>query len=104
MLLGKIEGQRLNLAKMFMANYCLALAHQAGGVDVGHVVRQMNHEYKLVPIGATEALVQDVQYFFDCLANQQITSVDRAAYWKWRAMSAFAAKQDLERELKALAE
>jgi hypothetical protein len=100
---GKIEGQRLVMAKMYMANYCRALADQAGGVNVEFVVRNLNEEYKLVPANLTDALVQDVLYFFHCLSNQQVTSIDRGGYWKWRAMSPFEAKQDLGRDLQALA-
>ncbi|WP_186141987.1 hypothetical protein [Burkholderia gladioli] len=100
---GKIEGQRLNLAKMYIANYCRALADQAGGVNVGHVVKNINIEYKLVSEDEVNALANDVQYFYDCLGNQQVTSIDRGSYWKWRAMSPFDAKMDLNRELDALA-
>ncbi|QTW19681.1 hypothetical protein [Comamonas kerstersii] len=99
---GKIEGQRLNLAKMYIANYCRALADQAGGVDVHHVVSTINREYKLVPQEEVEALAQDVTYFYNCLGNQQVTGIDRGSYWKWRAMSPFEAKADLNRELDAL--
>jgi len=88
---------------MYIANYCRALADQAGSVDVHHVVRNINSEYKLVPEGDVSALAHDVQYFYDCLDNQQVTSIDRGSYWKWRAMSPFDAKMELNRELDALA-
>lgn len=41
---GKIEGQRLNLAKMYMANYCIALENQAGSVNVEYVVTNINED------------------------------------------------------------
>jgi hypothetical protein len=66
-------------------------------------VSNINSEYKLVPAEAAGALAQDVQYFFDCLTNQQVNSIDRGSYWKWRTMSPFDAKMDLNRELDGLA-
>lgn len=100
---GKIEGQRLILAKMYMANYCLALRDQAGTVDVDYVISRLNSEYGLVPENLTQALIDDVLGFYEALDNQQITSIDRGSYWKWRTMNALDAKKDLERELQALA-
>ncbi|ELY6200812.1 hypothetical protein SNQ24_003374 [Cronobacter sakazakii] len=99
---GKIEGQRLNLAKMHIANYCIALEQQAGAIDVSYVVEDINREFKLVPRLDTNALINDVFYFYDCIKNQQVTSIDRGGYWKWKAMSAFEAKEELARELSAL--
>lgn len=99
---GKIEGQRLNLAKMHIANYCIALESQAGGLDLNHVVTNINMDFKLVPPAETSALVADVQYFYDCLTNQQVTAIDRGSYWKWKAMSKVEAMAELTKELNAL--
>ncbi len=99
---GKIEGQRLNLAKMCIANYCCALEQQAGSLDVRHVVSNINNEFRLVPTIEAEALISDVNHFYTCLTSQQVTAIDRGSYWKWRTMSAFEAKSELERELNAL--
>jgi hypothetical protein len=99
---GKIEGQRLRLAKMYMANYCISLEQQAGGVNVGHVVLNINNEYGLVSNDEINALISDVTNFYHCLVNQQVDAIDRGSYWKWKAMSAFEAKQELARELGAL--
>jgi hypothetical protein len=99
---GKIEGQRLHLAKMYIANYCIALEQQAGSVDVSHVVSHINAEFKLVPDNEIAALVNDVSHFYYCLVNQQVDAIDRGSYWKWKAMSAFEAKEELSRELNAL--
>lgn len=99
---GKIEGQRLNLAKMHIANYCCALEQQAGSVDVRHVVSKINSDFRLVPSHEAEALVSDVNHFYTCLTSQQVTAIDRGSYWKWKTMSIFEAKAELERELNAL--
>jgi hypothetical protein len=98
---GKIEGQRLNLAKMSIANYCIALEQQAGGIDVRHVVSNINAEFGLVPTQDAEALISDVQHFYSCIVNQQVGAIDRGSYWKWKAMSALEAKDELARELSA---
>ncbi|HDZ8836217.1 TPA: hypothetical protein RUX00_004287 [Aeromonas dhakensis] len=99
---GKIEGQRLHLAKMYIANYCIALAQQAGTVDVRHVVLNINEEFGLVNAHEAEALVSDVVHFYNCLVSQQVDAIDRGSYWKWKAISAFEAKNELVRELNAL--
>ena len=99
---GKIEGQRLRLAKMYIANYCIALEQQAGGVNVAHVVSNINAEFRLVSESETAALVNDVNHFYHCLVNQQVDAIDRGGYWKWKAMSSFEAKEELARELHAL--
>ena len=99
---GKIEGQKLNLAKMCLANYCIALAQQAGSINVQYVVTNINSEFKLVPQDQTNALVADVTHFYNCIVNQQVDSIDRGSYWKWKAMSALEAKEELTRELNAL--
>jgi len=102
---GKIEGQRLNLAKMHIANYCCALEQQAGRVDIRHVVSNINNEFRLVPGNETERLIGDVSHFYTCLTSQQVTAIDRGSYWKWKVMSAFEAeeaKAELEKELQAL--
>lgn len=96
---GKIEGQRLHLAKMHLANYCISMEAQAGQVDVQYVVRNINEEFSLVSPQDVEALVSDVNYFYKCLINQQVESIDRGSYWKFRAISPFQAKQKLAAEL-----
>jgi hypothetical protein len=99
---GKIEGQRLHLAKMCIANYCIALEQQAGSVNVQHVVSSINDEFHLVDNKEAQLLVNDIISFYNCLVNQKTESIDRGNYWKWRAMSAFDAKAELSKELKAL--
>lgn len=99
---GKIEGQRLHLAKMYIANYCIALEQQAGSVDVRHVVLNINQEFGLVDANEAEALVSDVQHFYSCLVSQQVSAINRSSYWKWKAMSVFEARDELARELSAL--
>lgn len=99
---GMIEGQRLNLAKMHIANYCAALAAQAGGVDVLFVVTSINAEFKLVPEEQVAAFGQDVLHFYNCLQNQQVGAINRGGYWKWRALSPFEAKVELNQALGGL--
>lgn len=99
---GKIEGQRLNLAKMYIANYCIALADQAGRLDVYHVVKNINRDFGLVPDSQADALAQDVEYFYNCLVNQSISAIDRGSYWKWKAMNAYEALEELSKELSSL--
>lgn len=99
---GRIQGQRLLLAKMYIANYCAALYDQAGSINIYHVISRINEEFKLVPQNEIELLATDIQYFYDCIQNQQVTSIDRGSYWKWRAMPQNVAEQELINELTAL--
>ncbi|MFS8373856.1 hypothetical protein JH314_16700 [Xanthomonas campestris] len=99
---GKIEGQRLNLAKMHIANYCIALEGEAGNVDVAYVVSKINQKFKLVPPIEASALVADVDHFYICLTNQSVSSIDRGSYWKWKTMTQVDAMVELTRELEAL--
>ncbi|WP_242894214.1 hypothetical protein [Stenotrophomonas maltophilia] len=99
---GKIEGQRFNLAKMHIANYCIALEGEAGNVDVAYVVSNINQKFKLVPPNETDALAADVDHFYTCLTSQSVASIDRGSYWKWKAMTKVDAMAELTRELEAL--
>lgn len=99
---GQITGQRLQLAKMFIANYMLVLEEQAGAIDLNHSIRNLNSEFKLVDPAQESAFVQDITYFYDAIKNQQVSAVDRGAYWKFKAMSFLEAKNELARELNAL--
>ena len=98
----RIEGQRLHLAKMSLANYCISMERQAGQVNIQYVVRNINKEFSLVSPQDVEALVSDVNHFYECLINQQVESIDRDSYWKFKAISLFEAKQNLIAELGAL--
>jgi hypothetical protein len=99
---GKIQGQRLHLAKMYIANYCIALESQAGSLNIYHVVSNINDQFGLVAAHETDALIQDVEHFYNCLTNQQVASIDRGSYWKWKAMSTMDAMAELTKELNAL--
>ncbi|SFT54686.1 hypothetical protein [Halomonas saccharevitans] len=99
---GKIEGQRLRLAKMYIADYCLALREESGNVDIPYVVARINNEFHLVPESEMLSLINDIGYFFHCLDNQQVEALDRGGYWKWKAVSALEAKAELERNLNQL--
>ena len=99
---GQITGQRLQLAKMHIANYMLALEEQAGSLNLNHATLNLNSEFKLVDIKQEAAFVQDITYFYDAIKNQQVATIDRGAYWKFKAMSFLEAKNELARELNAL--
>jgi len=99
---GKIEGQNLNLAKMRIANYCSELENEAGAVNVGHVVTNLNERFKIVPKEENAALVNDISKIYECFNSQQVESIDRGSYWKWKASTAVGAKIGLEQDLESL--
>jgi len=99
---GEITGQRLQLAKMHIANYALALKDQAGSLDLNHFIQNLNSEFKLVSEDQTFAFMQDINYFYQALENQQVTAIDRGSYWKFKAMSLLEVKNELAKELNAL--
>ena len=101
-MIGKITGQRLLLAKMHIANYVVSLENQAGAVAVDHIVRNINDEFKLVDSNHVGKLSQDVGALYEAIRTQQVASIDRGGYWKFRALSAIDAKNELARELSAL--
>ena len=99
---GKITGQRLVLAKMYIANYALDQIGRSGGGDVAYIVRNINYEYKLVHSDDLPFFIEDVVSFCDALQNQNVTAIDRGGYWKFKAMSALEAKKELESQLAQL--
>lgn len=101
-MLGTISGQALNLAKMHIANYCLALKNEAGAVDVEHVVVGINERFKLVNQVDAFALAADVNHFYLALLNQQIEEINRGGYWKFKAITKGEALLQLTRELTTL--
>ena len=101
-MLGTISGQALNLAKMHIANYCLALKNEAGAVDVMHVVVGINDRFKLVDTAEAFALATDVNHFYVALLNQQVEEINRGGYWKFKAITKGEALAQLTRELIAL--
>ncbi len=101
---GKITGQRLMLAKLHIANYILDQIERSGGGDIGYMVSRINSEFRLVPELETNFLISDISYLVDALNNQTVDSIDRGGYWKFRAMSALDATQNLRRQLEALAD
>ncbi len=101
-MIGKITGQRLQLAKIHIANFLLALEDQAGALDLNHSIRKLNGEFKLVDHSQESAFVQDITYYYDAIKNQQVTAVDRGSYWKFKAMSYLEVKNELACELNAL--
>ncbi|VVM55336.1 hypothetical protein PS684_00137 [Pseudomonas fluorescens] len=101
-MIGTISGQALNLAKMHIANYCLALKNEAGAVDVVHVVVGINDRFKLVNTADALALANDVNHFYLALLNQQVEEISRGGYWKFKAITKGEALIQLTRELTAL--
>lgn len=98
----KLTGAALQSAQMSIAQYCLQLEQQSGAINIAHVVTNINDEYRLVPQDALNALINDISYAFAYVKNQQVDSMSRAGYWKFKALSPFEAKQILDSELEAL--
>ncbi|MDI5833995.1 hypothetical protein [Shewanella xiamenensis] len=101
-MLFKLTGTALQSAQMSIARYCLQLEGQSGAINIPHVVTNINDEYRLVPQDALSALINDISYAYDYLKNQQVQEMSRAGYWKFKALSPFEAKQELDGELQAL--
>lgn len=98
----KLTGTALQAAQMSIARYCRQLEIQSGAIDIAHVVVNINEEYRLVPQNSLTALINDISYAYDYLKNQQLEEMSRAGYWKFKALSPFEAKQELDRDLEAL--
>ena len=98
----KLTGTALQAAQISIARYCLQLEGQSGAINIQHVVTNINDEYRLVPNDALSALVNDISYAYTYLKNQQLEEMSRAGYWKFKALSPFEAKQQLDGELEAL--
>lgn len=98
----KLTGTALQSAQMSIARYCLQLEGQSGAINISHVVKNINDEYRLVPQNALSALINDISYAYNYLKNQQVEEMSRAGYWKFKALSPFEAKQELDGELEAL--
>lgn len=98
----KLTGTALQSAQMSIARYCLQLEGQSGAINITHVVTNINDEYRLVSQDALSALINDISYAYNYLKNQQLQEMSRAGYWKFKALSPFEAKQELDSELEAL--
>ncbi len=98
----KLTGTALQAAQISIARYCLQLEGQSGAIDIAHVVKNINDEYRLVPEQSLDALKNDISYAYTYLKNQQLEEMSRAGYWKFKALSPFEAKQQLDGELGAL--
>lgn len=98
----KLTGTALQAAQMSIARYCLQLEAQSGAINIAHVVKNINDEYRLVPEQALGALTSDISFACNYLKNQQLQEMSRAGYWKFKALSPFEAKRELDRELGAL--
>ena len=101
-MLFKLTGTALQAAQLSIARYCLQLNEQSGAINIPHVVKNINDEYRLVPEQALSALINDILYAYTYLYNQQLEEMSRAGYWKFKALSPFEAKQNLDGELGAL--
>ena len=98
----KLTGTALQAAQMSIARYCLQLESQSGAINIAHVVTKINDEYRLVPQAALGALINDISFAHTYLSNQQLDEMSRAGYWKFKALSPFEAKQQLDDDLGAL--
>lgn len=101
-MIGKIQGQRLILAKMHIAGYLIALESQSGLIDIPHALSNLNREFKLVEPEQEDNFIQDITNFYNALKNQQILNIDRGGYWKFRANTALDALNVLRHELALL--
>ncbi|ELB2090436.1 hypothetical protein ACLINR_004561 [Vibrio parahaemolyticus] len=102
MLFNTLTGTALQSAQLSIARYCLHLEEQSGAIDLLHVIRNLNEEYKFVPKDQVCAFTNDISNALCYIKNQQTTEMSRAGYWKFKALSPFAAKQVLSQELAAL--
>lgn len=95
----KLTGTALQAAQMSIGRYCLQLEGQSGAIDISHIVTNINDEYRLVPEEALGALINDISHAYTYLKNQKLQEMSRAGYWKFKALSPFEAKQQLDDEL-----
>ena len=98
----KLTGTALQSAQISIARYCLNLEGQSGAIDVAHVVTNINNDYRLVPQDSLAGLISDIQNAYSYLKNQKTSEISRAGYWKFKALSPFKAKQELDNELAGL--
>lgn len=98
----RLTGTALQSAQLSIARYCLNLEGQSGAINIAHVVSNINDEYRLVRPAELNNLINDIENAFYYLKNQSVDSISRAGYWKFRALSPFEAKAELDQELAAL--
>ncbi|HHF2959026.1 hypothetical protein [Vibrio diabolicus] len=102
MRLPEITGQRLRLALMYLADYCAAVQAERGTVDISAEVSYVNSYYELVPKDQLQALIGDVQRYYTATSEQEITGIDRANYWKFKAKPVSDAARELFGKLQEL--
>lgn len=101
-MLGKISGQKLRLAKMYIASYCISLEKQSGKIDISHVIKTINSEFKLVETFEINDFTNDITNYYLALKNDKVESIDRGGYWKFKATNAKDALIELTKELNNL--
>lgn len=98
----RLTGTALQSAQIVIARYCLDLEGQSGAINIAYAVKQINDQYRLVDQEHLPTLTADIQNAYHYLKNQQLESMSRAGYWKFKAKSPFEAKQQLDTELASL--
>lgn len=97
-----LTGTALQSAQVSIARYCLNLEEQSGAINIAHVVTNINNEHRIVPINYLNLLINDITNAHYYLKNQKTRKMSRAGYWKFKALSPFEAKQQLNGELSVL--
>jgi hypothetical protein len=97
-----LTGTALQSAQVSIARYCLNLEKQSGAINIAHIVTNINYEYRIVPTNSLNSLINDITYAHHYLKNQKTREMSRAGYWKFKALSPFEAKQQLNGELSVL--
>ncbi|PIT41989.1 hypothetical protein [Snodgrassella alvi] len=95
MALKEITGQRLRLAIIYLADYCIALKKERGFVNVGTEIRYINDNFRLVSPREIEGLVNDVQRFYEAIEAQEVTSINRFNWYEFKSTSVKAALREL---------
>ncbi|ENG2091523.1 hypothetical protein M0K77_001750 [Providencia rettgeri] len=102
MALNEITGQRLRLAIMYLADYCIAVEKERGFVQVGTEIRYINDNFRLVPSRELEGLVNDVQRYYEAILAQEVTSINRASWYRFKAAPVAVAARELFDRLRSI--
>lgn len=94
-MLNEITGQRLRLAIMYLADYCIAVKKERGFVQVDTEIRYINSNFRLVSPEEIEMLVNDVQRYYEAMVAQEVTSINRANWYRFKAAPVMVAAREL---------
>lgn len=102
MALNEITGQRLRLAIMYLADYCNAVKQERGFVNVGTEIRYINENFRLVPSQDVQMLVNDVQRYYEAITAQEVRSINRGNWYKFKAAPVTVAARELFGRLQSI--